>query len=328
VTDGAVTVRCPSCSRTWEVLPRTDGTFPQTARCATGRGGCGRVSVKVPRPSAVRSATGRRDGPAAAGGWNPPSGGRPAAYAELCPVDGHGPLIASPRGTLRVCTNGCGRVAPPGALTPYSRGGAAVRQIRSQRENDLAALDLAGRKGVMLGELRELTASGKLDDAGVMKAEWFAEQVKAAASLARLDDLIALFREAGPRPRRWWQQRPALTGDTYAPEDDDGEDKYPGESGDGQGDTPAPLRAVPASVTAADQGGGQPHRMTWAEAITACGWRLSRTIGGCQIVDERSQLCGQDTAHHIGDGWICAPHHAALGDVITADYRRQQQRSA
>jgi hypothetical protein len=95
-------------------------------------------------------------------------------------------------------------------------------------------LALAGRKGIMLGQLRALADDGRLGPASVLKVEWFAEQVKAAPGAARLDEMAALFGEAGIRPRRWWQPRPAALTVGYADEDD-GEDGYAayGEDGDG-----------------------------------------------------------------------------------------------
>lgn len=307
-------MHCSSCGLSWEVRARPDGSMPQMARCPKALGGCG-AQRRVP-------SSGRASGvPAAGAGWEPAGGPRAARQvAERCP-DCDGPLLASPRGTIRVCP-GCRRkVTPAGVLTPYERGGAVVRQVKSQREADLEALDLAGRKGVMLGQLRDLAEGDRLDDASRLKAEWFAEQVKTAPNAARLDELAALFTEARIRPRRWWHPRPAA----LATADYDDEDEYPDgydNAEDGQDDEPAAVvPATPASI-AAHQHRAQPRRMTWADAITASGWRLSPTVGGCQIIDEHG-LCGADTMHHIGDGWLCSPHYTTLGGVITRDYYRR-----
>jgi hypothetical protein len=217
---------------------------------------------------------------------------------------------------VRVCLDCRKRVTPPGALVPYERGAEVTRAAKSQRERDLEALDLAGRKGVMLRQLHSVADDDRLDPISLPKVEWFAEQVKAAASGARLDELAALFAEAGIRQR---QAAPLIAGyaddedteDGYAVYDDDDED---------QGDRPAATRAAPDR-----QHRAQPRWMTWADGCAACGWRLSPTVGGCQIIDERGQLCGADVMHQIGGGWICAPHYGTLTSVITRDYRQQQR---
>jgi hypothetical protein len=309
----AVTVKCAGCGKRWEVPPKPDGSMPQTARCPRAQGGCGKlrkVPARVTAPERAAAA------PSPAATWDPQSEPRKHRKCdEPCPHCGAQKVYADQRGIARVCM-ACGRkVTPPGVLAPYERGAEVTRAAKSQRERDLEALGLAGRKGLMLGELRRLAADDRLDDASVMKVEWFAEQVKAAASGARLDDLADLFAAERIKPRGWFQRPVAITAGYAEDDDEDDED---------QDDEPAAL-ATPAAI-AAQQHRAQPKRMTWAEAIAACGWRLSATIGGCQIVNEQSRLCGQETAHHIGIGWICATHYGTLGGVIWDDYR--QQRSA
>jgi hypothetical protein len=314
--NGTVAVRCPGCDTSWEVARRPDGTVPKTARCAQRRGGCGRT-VKVPR---------RFPAPAAAvvAAWEPPSEPRqPRPTGEPCPHCGEAKVYAEPRGTVRVCF-GCGkRVTPLGVLAPYERGAGVERAAKSQRERDLEALDLAGRKGVMLGQLRDLAATDRLDPASVLKVEWFAEQVKAAAAGARLDELAALFGEAGIRPRRWWQGRAAAITAGYDDEDTD-EDGYAGyadEDDEDQADEHAAVLAMPESI-AAHQHRAQPLRMTWADAIAVCGWRIAPTHGACQVIDEDGHHCaGPTSAPGIPDGrgghaWLCQPHYGTLGALI------------
>lgn len=302
----AVRVCCPRCARAWEIPARSDATFPATARCAVSRGGCGHT-VKVPRPRSGARLSPGPDIPA----WSPPSEPRrPRAADEECARCGAA-LIASPRGTLRVCTarGRCGgRVAPRGVLAPYARGQAAARQVKSQREIDLEALDLAGRKGIMLGQLSALIESGRLDDPSRMKTEWFCEQVKAATTGARLDEMAVLWDDAGIRPRRWWQPRPAAITAGWAEDDD--EDDYADD--DGQDDEPAAELRAPASIPAQ-----QSRPTTWDEALNAAGWRLSPAVGGCQVIDQTGWCGDPDSPNHVADNaWACHRHYAALTGTI------------
>jgi DNA-directed RNA polymerase subunit RPC12/RpoP len=246
---------------------------------------------------------------AAAGIWNPPSEPRaPGRSADPCPRCGAA-AYASPRGTVRACPGCSTRVTPPAVLAPYRRdSSAAARQVKSQRERDLEALGLARRKGVMMAQLAALAADERLDPASVPVVEWFREQVKDAASDGRLDELAALLPEAGIRRRHWWQGQPAAITAGYADEDDEPEE---GEDDDEDQAADEMRLATPASI-AAQQHRAQPSRMTWADAIAVCGWRLSLTVGGCQIVNERSQLCGAQTARPVTGGWVCAGHYDAL----------------
>lgn len=319
---GPAPVRCLRCGRSWEVPRRADGSLPKTARCATTRGGCGHI-VKVPR----RTATAGRAADLPTGtAWNPPSEPRqPRPMTEPCPHCGEAKVYAEPRGTVRVCLGCHQRVTPPGVFAPYERGAEVTRQARSQRERDLEALALAGRKGVMLDQLRALADGDRLDPASVLKAEWFAEQVKAAASAARLDDLAALFAEAGIRPRRWWHGKPAAITAGY--DDDDGEDDYAGYDDDGE-DQPAgsAVLATPASISG-QQHRTQPQRATWADALAARGWQLSDQLasGRCAIVTQDGRRCRDPVGGHppVTDassrhGWACTPHYGTLGATISA----------
>jgi hypothetical protein len=203
---------------------------------------------------------------------------------------------SDPRGTALWCWK-CGEpIAPAGVTAPYERGTGVTRTAKSQRERDLEAIAVAGRKGVML-----------------------AEQVKAAGADGRLDELAALLPEAGIKYRRFWHGRPALPAGYAEADEDEDEDDYPGDH-DGQGDEPAALPAVPPAAAAA---GGQPRRMTWAMALAALGWRLYPVVddGGCQVMGPRGRCGDPETPHHIGGhtgpGWVCSPHHAALCTAIS-----------
>jgi hypothetical protein len=313
----AVTVRCPSCSRSWKVPRRDDGTVPKTARCAQYRGGCGRT-VKVPRGTGRRAGAAESPAVLAAAEWDPPSAPRDEREtAEPCPRCG-GPLTASPRCTARVCPQ-CNRLTmPAGVAAPYERGTGSTREARSQRERDLEALELARRKGIMRGQLDAIAADDRLTPESLAAVEWFAEQVKAATTAQRLDELADLYAVQKIRRRGLFQARPPAITAGYA-EDDDGQ----GDEGEwddedeGHGPPPAVALATPVSI-AEQQHRAQPQRATWAEAISLRGWRVSQTIGGCQVI-EGSQLCGAETGHSIGSGtWACSPHRYALGAALAA----------
>ena len=81
---------------------------------------------------------------------------------------------------------------------------------------------------------------------------------------------------------------------------------------------PQPGGAPPAVPGGAAAQRTQP--MTWTDAIATAGWRLSRTPGGCQIV-ESNQPCAAAKAQHIASvtgagGWICSRHYTALCQLI------------
>lgn len=77
-------------------------------------------------------------------------------------------------------------------------------------------------------------------------------------------------------------------------------------------------RLVPAARPAVVAAAARPPvpEITWGSALAVLGWRLSPTIGGCQIV-KASQLCGAETTRKITGGWVCGPHYSALCSVIT-----------
>jgi uncharacterized Zn finger protein (UPF0148 family) len=255
--------------------------------------------------------------------WEPPSEHRASRETtEPCP-ECSGSLLASPRGTVRACPACRKRVTPPGVLAPYRRGHDTTRTVATQRERDLGAIALAQRKGVMLAQLDALADDPRLDPASLPVVDWFREQVKTATGNGRLDELAALLPEAAIRRRHWWQGTPAAIEAAGYEDDEDQDDEDELHADDAA--TPAVL-ATPASI-AAQQHRAQPGRpMTWADALAACGWRLSAVIGGCQVID-RGQLCGTGTAHHVAttagiSGWVCTRHHAALCEVLTEHNRR------
>lgn len=255
--------------------------------------------------------------PSAAAAWNPASEPRQLRpVAGPCPHCGEASVYAEPRGTIRACLGCRERVIPPGVLAPYERGAAVTRVAKSQRERDLEALDLAGRKGVMLGQLRALADGDQLDPAAALKVEWFADQVKAAASGARLDELAALFGEAGIRPRRWWQRPAAALTAGY--DDGDTEDGY-AEYGDDDQDGELP--AVPPALRAS----GVVPEMTPDAALGRLGWRLAAPSGGCQVI-EHGVACGaeQRFSFQTAGGvlaWICAVHNNQLTGLISRSNR-------
>jgi hypothetical protein len=265
-----------------------------------------------------------RQAPAA--GWDAPGEPRGVSQtSEPCPECGT-PLHASPRQTMRACLTCTQRVIPAGVAAPYQRGPQpGGRQVRSQRERDLDAIALAQRKGVMLDQLARLASDPGLHEQSRPVVDWFAEQVRAATSPARLDELADLLPDAGIRRRHWWQGEPAAI--TAAPGDDepgDLDDYDPDDDGDydDRDDAPGPAAGIPASA-------GVPARpaLTWAGAMDALGLRLAGTVGGCQIISG-GELCGaQDAVHHVTgrhvrDAWICGRHHGDLAAVIAAAARR------
>lgn len=311
MADRGVALRCDQCGMTWDVLPKPDGTMPGGSRCPKNRGGCGKLR-KLP-------VSARAGGALPAAGWEPTGGPRAAReVAEQCP-ECAGPLFASPRGTTRVCLSCSRRVTPAATLAPYERGESTGRQVKTQRETDLEALDLAGRKGVMLGQLRGLADGDRLDDGSRLKVEWFADEVRAARTAARLDDLAGLWAAARIRPRRWWQPQTAALDAADGYEDDE----YVDEDDDRQDDEPAAVvLATPASI-AAQQLAAHPQRMTWAEALAACGWRIAPAIGSCQVIDEHGRHCEAGIAgtppiiDALGrSAWLCQWHYGTLGGLI------------
>jgi len=226
--------------------------------------------------------------------------------AESCPDCGT-PLAASSRGTWRACGT-CPRFVTPAAVAaPYEHG--SQRQVVSQRERDLEALGLAGRKGIMLGQLRRL-AEGGLDDESCLKAEWFANEVKSAASGRRLDELAALFAESGIRGR----PVPVTAGYDYDDCDEDDDEDY----------RPAPSspRLVIAPPPACEP--------DWQWALRELGWGVSIPLQRSTLchITEHGARCDGESMHNIGSHYgalvfVCGPHYAILARTITAELRRR-----
>lgn len=206
------------------------------------------------------------------------------------------------------------KLTPPGALAAYEQHGDAVRSVRSQRERDLEALKLAGRRGTMLGELRRLAGDERLDDSAAMKVEWFTDEVRAARSGARLDELVELFAAEQIRPRGWFQRPVSITAGHA---DADGELDY---DEDDEDDGPATVAGTtPVSITS------RARQPTWADAIAARGWRLALPSGSpsCPVIDENGTQCtagGTCTGFPDGYGghaFLCQWHYGTLGRWIS-----------
>jgi hypothetical protein len=297
--------------------------MPVTARCPRARGGCGKLR-KVPRQHAVSTLVTAAGAPA---GWDPPSEPR-AAYrtAGQCPKCGTPGLIASPRGTVRGCLTCKGRVIPAGVAAPYERGTGSTREARSQRERDLEALELARRKGIMRGQLDAIADDGRLTPESLAAVEWFAEQVKAATTGQRLDELADLYAVQKIRRRGWLQGRPPAITAGYAEDDDDGQ----GDDDQDDDDWPDPdaartavALATPATI-AGQQHRAQPQPTSWVEAIAALGWRLAfvQSWDGCQIIADGIRCTSQEAGHHVGSssptagGWACEQHFQQIVAVL------------
>lgn len=204
------------------------------------------------------------------------------------------------------------RVTPPAVLAPYRRDSTeAARQVKSQRERDLEALGLARRKGVMLTELAAHADDDRLDPAGVPVIDWFREQVKDAASDGRLDELAALWPEAGIRRRHRWQGQPAAITAGYDYDDDED---------DQEGDDTAPL-ATPASIAT------QQWRATvdYAAELAAREWRWQpHGAGLCQLIHMKPhgwdyvppEECINRAEHVIPGGVVCASCYYALNQPL------------
>lgn len=314
-----VALRCAGCGGQWTVTARADGTMPASSRCPRKQGGCGKLR-KVPRAAGRATAA-----TVPAPGWDPPSVPRqPRPCDGPCPHCGAHEVYAEARGTVRACLACRRKVIPPGVLAPYERGTEVTRAAKSQRERDLEALALAGRKGVMLGELRNLADDGRLDDASAMKVEWFAEQVKTAANGGRLDDLAGLFAAERIRPRGSFQRPVAITAgydgedEEYDEDDEDDEDQADDEAAPISGPAAAAVLATPAGSAALRE------RATWADAFAAHGWRLAPLRGdsACQVVERGGQRCAEEIGGHppvsdglTRDGWTCSGHYYALAET-------------
>jgi integrase len=94
----------------------------------------------------------------------------------------------------------------------------------------------------MLAQLDRLADDDRLDPESLPVVEWFRDEVKAAATGGRLDELAALLPQAGIRRRRWWHGRPALDSAGYLDDEDQADE-------DDADELPAagvPVRAIAA----------------------------------------------------------------------------------
>lgn len=271
------TVRCPSC-KTPNYIPKT---APGTAAVVPLRPGDG-AAVWEPAPV-----------PAV----------EPDEVDEDCPDCGT-PLVWSAGGTLHYCET-CEEPVFPAELLP-DVDEEDPRRVPTRAERDLAAIALAQRKGVMLAQLDELATDDRLDPASLPIVEWFREEVKAAGTSGRLDELAALLPEAGIRRRRWWQGRPALDPADYLDEED--------QEDDDEKDDPAaagyPVRAIAAPA------------VNHAAIVRANGFYdldPAAPAGQCQVINLRSGMNGQPypvpapcyggAFHAFGPYRLCPSHY-------------------
>ncbi len=213
-------------------------------------------------------------------------------------------LYATPRGTWRACGTCTSHITPPAVRTPYARGEAASqRQVKSQAERDLEVLALEDRKGPMLDQLDALADDDKLDTASVRKVGWFREQVESARSDARLDELAALYRQAGIRRRRWWDDEPVAELDSAGS----------GYDGDGQDDDGSRAATGHAPASAVD----------YVAELAARNWVLKmHGAGVCHVVargwgDGSPDPCARRADCVIPGGAVCDHHHRAVTTPLT-----------
>lgn len=279
------TVRCPSC--------KTPNYIPKTARA---------TAEVIPL---------RADDRAPA--WDP----APVHVVELedadadCPDCGT-PLVWSPGGTLHYCET-CEAPVFPAALLP-DVDAEDPRRVPTRTERDLAAIALAQRKGVMLAQLDRLADDDRLDPASLPVVEWFRDEVKAAATGGRLDELAALLPQAGIRRRHWWHGRPALDPAGYLDDEDDGDDLDEDQADEDDADElPAagsPVRALTAA--------GLDH----AGIVRANGFYdpdPAAPAGQCQVINRRSGMTGEPypspvpcyggAFHTFGPFRLCPTHY-------------------
>jgi len=158
---------------------------------------------------------------------------------------------------------------PAAVSAPYARGGdAPQRQVTTQRERDLAALALVHRKGVILNRLAPLANDDRLTEELRLAVEWFREQVKAANSEHRVDELAGLLTEVGIRRRRWWHAEPAAI---IAPAWD-----HENDSEDLDHDDDADLDDSDAGQVRAVEGAPAPD---YAAALASRGYRADAAAG-------------------------------------------------
>ena len=272
-----------------------------------------------PRPAGVVPLP-QAAGPA---GWDPPSQRRgPYETAEPCP-DCAGPLTAGPRGTRRMCRACQRRVTPPGVSAPYERSeGQPARQVRSQRERDAERRDVAERKAVLAGELRKLLDTGGLDDGSAGRAESYLDDVRAAGTMARLDELVEEFQGERLRKRGWFGGRvPAEIGAGDHDEDQDDGDDDGGKDQDQAGDDRGWPRAIPAA----------PPPVDYAAELAIRNYQVNRDAppGQCQITELRPPACpgggpapcGAAGRHAFAGARVCQVHHAALSAPMAGGQR-------
>jgi hypothetical protein len=90
---------------------------------------------------------------------------------------------------------------------------------------DLEAIGLVRRKGAMLAQLGEVAGDDRQPADSRPIAEWFIDEVRAAKSHGRLEELTALLPHTGIRRKRWWHPRPAaIESDDYVEDDEDQDD--------------------------------------------------------------------------------------------------------
>jgi hypothetical protein len=272
-----------------------------------------------PAATAAVSLTGEIPaGQQTAQGWEPVIEPR-RAYVSTDPCPDCGTmLIAGPRGTWRACP-ACRRlVVLPAIAAPYQNQPRAERRVISQRERDLEAIGLAARKGRMLAELDALNESRRLSPESATVIEWYAAEVRAAQTQARLDDLadLAASPESRIRQRHWWQPHPAAIEPAQAEDGPDDADQDDDQDQDDDGeDGQVVIRALPGPPSAARR------ELSPAGAVAALGWRLSPAAGeGCQVVTGREPCRAEarfPVATPAGLAWICAPHNYEIGRLIS-----------
>jgi hypothetical protein len=243
--------------------------------------------------------------------WDPPSPPQPDTQwrptGEAC-LDCGGELVTRARGTIRLCIP-CGRrVVPPRMQAPYERGPGQQRPARTQAEKDTAAIALARRKGVMLEQLEQLDADGRIRAEDRPVLAWFRHEVTAAGSEARLDQLTDAWKEHGPRPRRWWHaDLPEIASGLQ--DDCDGEDQVyaadlAGDDED-QGDDDYPRSAT--AVTPLTAVTLQPHEWPRGWSMVAPGHDRR-----CQVVEATAGACTAAAEHRVPLADVCGRHHRLL----------------
>jgi hypothetical protein len=105
-------------------------------------------------------------------------------------------------------------------VAPYRREGQA-RQAKTGPERDREAWALAERKDLLLAGLDTLTADGRLSPGG-QRARWLREQVTAASSHDRLEEIAGLLLELAPPPGT---PSPSSSHDRAVPGHQDGGDR-------------------------------------------------------------------------------------------------------